>query len=188
MEPERCAWCLRSPAYIAYHDDEWGTPCHDDRKLFEFLLLEGAQAGVSWSTILNKRANYRAAFDGFDPERVAAYDDAKIAALLQDPGIVRNRLKIESARRNAQAFLRVQQDFGSFDAYLWGFVHGQPLVNRFASLAEVPARTALSDRISRDLRQRGFQFVGSIIVYAYLQAMGVVNDHLVRCHRHPEAR
>lgn len=185
---ERCGWCLGSERYIAYHDEEWGEPCHDDRKLFEFLILEGAQAGLSWSTILNKREGYRQAFDGFDPAVVAAYDDARLAERLQNPGIVRNRLKIASARTNAQAFLKTQAEFGSFDAYLWGFVDGQPVVNRPSVLADVPARTDLSDRISRDLLMRGYQFVGSTIVYAYLQAMGVVNDHLLSCHRHPEQR
>jgi DNA-3-methyladenine glycosylase I len=183
-EPERCAWSLGSDAYKAYHDLEWGRPQHDDRVLFEFLVLEGAQAGLSWSTILNKRAGYRKAFAGFDPAKVARFSDARLAKLMRDPGIVRNRQKIESARTNARAFVRVQKEFGSFAAYLWSFVGGTPIVNRWRSIQEVPARTELSDRISKDLRERGFKFVGTTILYAYLQAMGLVNDHLTTCFRH----
>lgn len=179
----RCAWCLGSDAYIAYHDQEWGVPQHDDRVLFEFLILEGAQAGLSWSTILAKRENYRRAFAGFDPTKVARFSDAKLEKLMLDPGIVRNRLKIWSARSNAHAFIAVQREFGSFDAWLWGWVKGEPVVSKPKSLGEVPAKTELSDRISKDLLKRGFKFVGSTIVYAYLQAVGVVNDHLVFCHR-----
>jgi len=179
----RCAWALRSPEETLYHDTEWGVPLHDDVKLFEYLVLDGAQAGLSWTTVLKKREGYRAAFDGFDPERVARYDEAKIAALLADPGIVRNRLKIESAVRNAKAYLRIQEEFGSFDAYLWRFVDGTPVRNAWRELREVPASTPLSDALSRDLKQRGCNFVGSTICYAYLQAAGLVNDHLVDCFR-----
>lgn len=185
-EPPRCGWCLGSDAYKAYHDEEWGRPQHDDRVLFEFLILEGAQAGLSWSTILNKRAGYRRVFADFDPAKLARWSDARIEKALLDPGIVRNRLKVESARTNARAFLEVQREFGSFDEYLWHWVEGQPVLNRWAMLAQVPPKTPLSDRISKDLLQRGFKFVGSTIVYAYLQAMGVVNDHLLDCHLHPE--
>lgn len=174
---KRCAWCGDDPLYVAYHDEEWGKPQHDDRVLFEFLVLEGAQAGLSWITILRKRAAYRRAFAGFDPRKVAGFTAAKQRELLKNPGIVRNRLKIASAVTNAQAFLAVQKEFGSFDAYLWGFVEGRPLRGG----GKVPASTPLSDRISRDLKKRGFRFVGSTIVYAYLQAVGVVNDHIAGC-------
>lgn len=182
----RCAWALRSPEETLYHDTEWGIPLHDDVKLFEYLVLDGAQAGLSWTTILKKRDAYRAAFDGFDPEAVARYDEAKTAALLTDPGIVRNRLKIESAVRNAKAYLRIQEEFGSFDSYLWRFVDGTPVRNAWRELREVPASTPLSDALSRDLKQRGCNFVGSTICYAYLQAAGLVNDHLVDCFRWSE--
>jgi DNA-3-methyladenine glycosylase I len=182
-DKKRCGWCLGSQAYIRYHDEEWGHPQHDDRVLFEFLILEGAQAGLSWSTILAKRENYRKALDGFDPVKIARYSDAKLEKLLQNPGIVRNRLKIASTRGNAQAFLKVQKEFGSFDAYLWGFVEGKAVINRPKTLKDVPAKTALSDRISKDLLQRGFKFAGSTIVYAYLQAIGVVDDHIQSCFR-----
>lgn len=177
----RCAWTGNDPLYIAYHDEEWGVPVHDDRTHFEFLILEGAQAGLSWSTILHKRQNYRRAFDNFDPQKVAAYDEEKIAQLLQDPGIVRNRLKVRSAVQNARAFLRVQEEFGSFDAYLWPFVGGQPLQNRWRSLSEIPAETEESRVLSKDLKKRGFNFVGPTIIYAHMQATGLVNDHLVDC-------
>jgi DNA-3-methyladenine glycosylase I len=180
---QRCAWAI-DDLYTAYHDSEWGVPLHDDRKLFEFLILEGAQAGLSWHTILKRRENYRAAFDGFDPERVARYRPARVARLLRDPGIIRNRLKVASAVSNARAFLKVQEEFGSFDAYIWRFVDGQPRVNQWKTLAQVPARTAISDALSRDLVQRGFSFVGSTICYAHMQATGMVNDHLVTCFRH----
>ncbi len=182
----RCGWAGEEPLYVAYHDEEWGVPLHDDRALFEFLVLEGAQAGLSWWTILNKRENYRRAFDGFDPAAVAAYDEAKIAALLNDPGIVRNRLKINAAVRNARAFLRVQEEFGSFDAYMWGFVGGVPIVNRWESLRQIPAETAESRALSTDLKRRGFSFVGPTIMYAHMQAVGMVNDHLVSCFRYGE--
>ncbi len=182
----RCGWAGTDPLYVAYHDEEWGVPAHDDRTLFEFLILEGAQAGLSWSTILKKRDNYRRAFDGFDPAAVAAYDEARIAALLADPGIVRNRLKVRAAVRNAQSYLRVQQEFGRFDTYVWGFVGGRPIVNHWQSLREVPAETVESRALSQDLQRRGFTFVGPTIIYAYMQAVGMVNDHLVSCFRHAE--
>jgi len=181
----RCAWA-RDPLSIAYHDTEWGVPLHDDRALFEFLILEGAQAGLSWSTILNKRPAYRRAFDRFDPRKVARYDEDRIAQLLANEGIVRNRLKIRAAVRNAQAFLAVQKEFGTFDRYIWEFVGGQPLCNRRRRLDQVPARTDESDAMSRDLQKRGFTFVGSTICYAFMQATGLVNDHLVSCFRHKE--
>ena len=182
-EPIRCGWA-KGERYIQYHDEEWGVPVHDDRTLFEFLILEGAQAGLSWSTILNKRENYRRAFDGFDPRRIARYQPSKIKALLADPGIVRNKLKIASAIENAKAFLRVQEEFGSFDRYIWQFVGGKPRMNRWKSLRQVPARTPESDAMSKDLRRRGFRFVGSTICYAFMQAVGMVNDHLVDCIRY----
>jgi DNA-3-methyladenine glycosylase I len=183
--PPRCAWARR-PLDIQYHDCEWGEPQHDDRVLFEFLILEGAQAGLSWSTILEKRDNYRRAFDRFDPRKVARYDARKVRKLLADPGIVRNRLKIAAAIQNAKAFLAVQKDFTSFDAYIWGFVGGQPVRNAWESLKQLPARTPASDAMSRDLRKRGFKFVGPTICYAFMQAVGMVNDHLVSCFRHGE--
>jgi DNA-3-methyladenine glycosylase I len=164
-----------------YHDEEWGVPSHDDGHLFEMLILEGAQAGLSWSTILNKRGNYRAAFDGFDAARIARYGDDKVKELLGDPGIVRNRLKVKGTVTNARAFLALAKEFGSFDAYLWGWVDGAPVVNRPRTTADLPARTELSDRVAKDLTKRGFTFVGSTIVYSYLQAVGVVDDHLVTC-------
>ena len=179
----RCAWAGTDPLYCAYHDEEWGRPVREDRALFEFLVLEGAQAGLSWITILRKRAAYRKAFDRFDPRKVARYTPAKVRALLQDAGIVRNRLKVESAVSNAKAFLAVQREFGSFSGYLWGFVDSKPVKNRPRSLKDVPASTPLSDRISKDLKKRGFRFVGSTIVYAYLQAVGVVDDHTRACFR-----
>ena len=182
----RCPWCLGSESYIRYHDEEWGQPVHDDRRLFELLILEGAQAGLSWSTILNKRDNYRKAFDDFDARRIARYTDAKAARLLADAGIVRNRLKIAAAIQNAKAFLAVQQEFGSFDRYIWGFVGGKPRQNRRRSMKQVPARTPESDAMSKDLQARGFKFVGSTICYAYMQATGMVNDHLLGCFRHAE--
>jgi DNA-3-methyladenine glycosylase I len=180
----RCPWCGNDPLYVAYHDAEWGVPQHDDRVLFEFLILEGAQAGLSWLTILKKRDNYRRAFAGFDVAAVAAFDDADVARLLADPGIVRNRLKIAAAIGNARAFLEVQREFGSFDAYLWRFVAGRPVQNAWQTMAEVPATSSVSDAMSRDLRHRGFKFVGSTICYALMQAVGLVNDHLAGCFRH----
>jgi len=182
--PLRCAWAGNDPLYQDYHDREWGVPVHDDRVLFEFLLLEGAQAGLSWITILRKREHYRRVFAGFDPERVARFDRARIARALADPGIVRNRLKVESAVGNARAFLEVQSAFGSFDRYLWTLVDGRPLVNRRRRQGDVPASTRHSDALSRDLKRRGFRFVGSTICYAYMQAVGLVNDHVTGCFRH----
>lgn len=181
--PPVTCWA-RKPLDIAYHDTEWGVPRHDDRALFELLILEGAQAGLSWSTILAKRDNYRRAFDGFDPEKISRYNAKKVAALLADSGIVRNRLKIAAAIANAKAFLAVQREFGSFDRYLWSFVNHRPIVNRRKKLADIPARTAESDALSKDLLKRGFKFVGSTICYAFMQASGMVNDHLVTCPRH----
>jgi DNA-3-methyladenine glycosylase I len=181
---KRCQWAGDDPLYVAYHDDEWGVPVHDDRVLFEFLILEGAQAGLSWITILRKRENYRRAFDGFDPAKVARYREAKIARLLDDPGIVRNRLKVHGAVTNAKAFLAVQKEFGSFDRFIWEFVGGKPRRNAPKSLAEVPARTAESDAMSKELKRRGFKFVGSTICYAFMQAVGMVDDHTVDCFRH----
>ncbi len=183
---KRCAWSGTDPLYIAYHDEEWGVPLHDDRVLFEFLVLEGAQAGLSWSTILRKRDAYRRAFDRFDPRKVARYEKRKVAALLTDAGIVRNRAKIESAIKNAKAFLDVQAEFGSFDAYQWRFVNGRPIQNRWRAEGDIPPRSAQSDAMSDDLKSRGFSFVGSTIIYAHMQAVGMVNDHLVNCFRHRE--
>lgn len=181
--PKRCTWA-HSELDIAYHDDEWGVPVHDDRTLFEFLILEGAQAGLSWSTILQKRTGYRALFDNFDVRKVARYDTPKIAKLLEDPRIVRNRLKVESAVINAKAFLEVQREFDSFDEYIWQFTGGKPIVNRRKNINELPARTAESDAMSKDLKKRGFKFVGSTICYAFMQATGMVNDHTVDCFRY----
>ncbi len=184
----RCPWCLGSEAYIAYHDKEWGTPVHDERMLFELLILEGAQAGLSWSTILNKRDNYRRAFDNFDARKIARYSDKKIARLLADAGIVRNRLKIAAAIQNAKSFLAVQKEFGTFDSYIWGWVGGRPIQNQQRSMKHVPASTPESDAMSKDLAKRGFKFVGSTICYAYMQATGMVDDHLVGCFRHAQAQ
>jgi DNA-3-methyladenine glycosylase I len=186
-QPTRCAWANNELA-IPYHDQEWGVPVHDDRALFEFLILEGAQAGLSWNTILNKRENYRRAFAGFDPERVARYHRRKMQALLKDPGIVRNKLKISSAVGNAKAFLGVREEFGSFDRYIWQFVGGKPRVNSPKSLKDVPARTVESDAMSKDLKKRGFRFAGSTICYAFMQAVGMVNDHTVNCFRYKVTR
>ncbi len=180
---KRCAWPGGDALYIKYHDEEWGVPVHDDAKLFEFLILEGAQAGLSWITILRKRENYRRAFDQFDVKKIARYDQKKINALLKDEGIVRNRLKIHSTVQNAKAFLEVQKEFGSFDRYIWQFVDGKPKTNRLKSLKDLPARTEVSDRVSHDLKTRGFNFVGSTICYAFMQAVGMVNDHMVDCFR-----
>jgi DNA-3-methyladenine glycosylase I len=177
----RCPWAGSDPLYVRYHDEEWGVPSHDDRHLFEMLILEGAQAGLSWITILRKRAAYRKAFDRFNPRRIAGYDAKKLRALLADPGIVRNRLKVHGAVKNARAFLAIQQEFGSFDAYLWPFVGGAPKINRPRTMKDVPARTTESDALSKDLKKRGFTFVGSTICYAFMQATGMVNDHLAGC-------
>ena len=185
---KRCAWLNNDPLFIEYHDTEWGVPLYDDRKLFEFLILEGAQAGLSWATILRKRENYRKAFDEFDPQKVARYDKRKIRQLLNDAGIVRNRLKINSAVSNARLFLEVQKEFGSFSAYSWSFVGGKPKVNRWKSLKELPAMTAESDAFSKDLKKRGFKFAGSTIMYAHMQAVGMVNDHTVDCFRYKELK
>lgn len=182
----RCPWPGKDPLYIAYHDEEWGLPLHDDLRLFEMLILEGAQAGLSWITILRKREAYRAAFDGFDPAKVAGYGEAKIADLLANPGIVRNQLKIRAAVSNAQAYLAVQDEFGSFDKYIWGFVDGQPLINRWGPGDSLPAETPLSQTISKDLKARGFKFVGPTIMYAHMQATGMVNDHRTVCFRYQE--
>lgn len=186
--PVRCAWCGDDPLYQAYHDREWGVPLHDERALFEFLLLEGAQAGLSWITILRKRENYRRAFDGFDPQAIARYDDRKVAGLLGDPGIVRNRLKIAAAIGNARAYLALREECGNVDVWLWQFVDGSPRQNRWRSLSEVPASTAESDAMSRALAKRGFKFVGSTICYAFMQAVGMVNDHTTDCFRHAALR
>ena len=186
MKPEsvrRCGWVGSEPLFRTYHDREWGVPVHDDRLLFEFLILEGAQAGLSWITILKKRDAYRAAFAGFDPEVVAGFDGAKVAELLANPGIVRNRLKVESAISNARSFLKIQEEFGSFDTYQWRFVDGSPIRNAWRSVKEVPSSTPVSDAMSRDLKRRGFRFVGSTICYAHMQAVGMVNDHTVDCFR-----
>jgi len=179
----RCEWAENSsPEELAYHDEEWGVPVHDDRLLFEFLILEGAQAGLSWSTILKKREGYRAAFDNFDAKKIARYSDKKIEKLLQNPEIVRNRLKVNATVTNAKLFLEVQKEFGSFDAYLWGFVNGKPIKNKWKQMADVPASTAESDAMSKDMKKRGFKFVGTTICYALMQAVGMVNDHTVGCH------
>ena len=182
----RCAWARGDPLYIDYHDTEWGVPQHDDRKLFEFLILEGAQAGLSWLTILRKRENYREAFNNFDAGKVAAYDTKKLAELLSDKGIVRNRLKIEAAIQNARAFLALQKEFGSFDAYIWQFVGGKPRKNVWKTTGEIPPKTAESNAMSKDLSKRGFKFVGATICYAFMQATGMVNDHTVDCFRYHE--
>ena len=181
----RCGWAKNDLA-VRYHDAEWGVPQHDDRKLFEFLILEGAQAGLSWDTILRKRENYRAAFDDFDFEKIALYDETKIAELLQNEGIIRNRLKIASAISNAKSFLKIREEFGSFDKYIWSFVDGKPVKNARKNLSEVPAKTEISDAMSKDLKKRGFNFVGSTIMYAFMQACGLVNDHTVDCFRYED--
>jgi len=184
MQKVRCAWAGTDPLYVEYHDREWGVPVHDDRKLFEFLILEGAQAGLSWITILRKRENYRKAFAGFDPRKVSRFSKKKIRSLLRNPGIIRNKLKVESAVTNAQAFLAVQKEFGSFDKYMWQFVGGKPMLNRRKSMAQIPASTRESDAMSADLKKRGFRFVGSTICYAHMQAVGMVNDHVKACFRY----
>jgi DNA-3-methyladenine glycosylase I len=185
MTPIRCFWANpANPRYLAYHDEEWGVPCHDETTLFEMLNLEGAQAGLSWETILNKRDGYRAAFDGWDAEKIARYDDAKVAELLGNAGIVRNRLKVAATITNAQAYLRLRDEAGGLDSFLWSYVDGAPIQNAWNSRSEVPAKTAQSDRISKDLAKRGFKFVGSTIIYAYMQATGMVNDHCIDCFRH----
>jgi DNA-3-methyladenine glycosylase I len=186
LSKKRCEWPGEDPIYVAYHDKEWGVPLHDDRDLFEFLILEGAQAGLSWITILRKRENYRKAFDDFDAVKVARYNATKINRLLKDPGIVRNRLKVESTVRNAKALLEIQDEFGSFDAFIWQFTGPEPKQNRWKSLKDIPASTRESDAMNKDLKKRGFKFVGTTICYAYMQAVGMVNDHIVSCFRHKE--
>jgi DNA-3-methyladenine glycosylase I len=185
---KRCGWGGEHPDYVAYHDQEWGVPVTDDRKLFEFLVLEGAQAGLSWLTILRRREGYRKAFAGFDPQRVARFGEADVARLLQDRGIIRNRLKIRAAIRNARAFLDIQKEFGSFSAYQWRFVDGRPIQNHWRRLAQLPANSKISDALSRDLKSRGMSFVGSTVVYAHMQAVGMVNDHVMDCFRHQAVR
>lgn len=184
----RCGWVTSDPIYIEYHDKEWGVPVYDDAKLFEFLLLEFFQAGLSWLTILKKRENFRKAFDGLDYKQIAKYDDKKVEQLLNDKGIIRNKLKINAAISNAAAFMNVQEEFGSFSKYTWSFVDGKPIQNRFKSLKEVPANTPLSDKISKDLKKRGFKFVGTTVIYAHMQATGMVNDHTTGCFRHEEVK
>jgi DNA-3-methyladenine glycosylase I len=188
MNKRRCEWCTDDPLYMAYHDLEWGVPEHHDRKLFEMLTLEGAQAGLSWLTILRKREHYREAFHGFDADRIVRYEARDLARLLSDPGIVRNRLKIEAAVANARAYLKIVEDFGSFDRFLWRYVDNRPVQNAWRSASEIPSRTGASDRMSKDLKARGFKFVGSTICYAMMQAVGMVNDHVVPCFRHREVK
>lgn len=188
MEKTRCGWCGTDALYTAYHDNEWGVPLHDDHRLFEMLILEGMQAGLSWITILRKRECFRRVFDNFDPEKVAKYGDKKIAELLSNSDIIRNRLKINAAVSNAREFLKIREEFGSFDAFIWGFVGGEPIVSRPKSLTDVPATTPLSDKISAELKRRGFKFVGSTIVYSFMQAIGMVDDHLVSCFCHTDNR
>jgi len=185
---ERCGWGTNSELYLDYHDSEWGVPVFDDRRHFEFLVLESAQAGLSWLTVLKKRENYRKAYDNFDPKKVARYTDAKKEKLLSDPGIIRNRLKIEASISNAKLFLEIQKEFGSFSNYIWSFSGGKPIVGKWKSLDEIPARTELSDKISLDMKKRGFKFLGSIIIYSHLQATGIINDHLKSCFRYKEIR
>jgi DNA-3-methyladenine glycosylase I len=184
MAIKRCAWAGTDPSYVRYHDEEWGVPVHDDRRLFEFLILEGAQAGLSWSTILNKREHYREAFDRFDPVMVASYDGAKVERLLLDPGIIRNRRKVEAAITNARAVLAVKEEFGSFDHYIWRFVGGRPIQNAWTSIEEIPTESPVSVAMSKDLKKRGFKFVGPTICYAFMQAVGMVNDHTIDCFRY----
>ncbi len=189
MTLTRCGWANpANPRYLAYHDEEWGVPCRDETQLFEMLNLEGAQAGLSWETVLNKRDSYRKAFDNWDAEKIARYDAAKVAALLADPGIIRNRLKVAAAITNAQAYLRLRDETGGLAPFLWAYVDGKPIQNAWASLRDCPAKTPLSDLISKDLGKRGFKFVGSTIIYAYMQAIGMVNDHCTDCFRHPKLK
>lgn len=183
---ERCQWCLSNPIYIEYHDTEWGVPVFNDIKLFEMLILEGAQAGLSWITILKRRESYRRAYDNFDPNIISKYDDSKLEVLLKNEGIIRNRLKVKASVTNAINFVKIQKEFDSFSNYIWGFVGGKQITNNFKLLTELPSRTELSDKISKDLKKRGFKFVGSTIIYSYLQAIGILNDHLISCKRHIE--
>ncbi len=185
---KRCDWCGDDPLYVRYHDEEWGVPIHDDKKLFEFLILEGAQAGLAWITVLRKREGYRKLFDGFDVDKVARYTDSKLEKLLLDPRIIRNRLKVYGARKNARAFLDVQESHGSFCNYIWGFIDDSPIQNQWQSLQEVPATSPISDALSKDMKKRGFTFVGSTIMYAHMQATGMVNDHMTSCFRHRECQ
>lgn len=187
-QKNRCPWSTSNELYIRYHDEEWGVPVFDDQKQFEFLVLESAQAGLSWNTILNKRENYRAAYDGFDVQKVAKYDETKIEELMQNAGIIRNRRKIEASISNAKCFIEIQNEFGSFCNYLWKFVDGKPLVNEWIKISQIPAKTELSDRISKDMKKRGFKFLGSIIIYSHLQATGLINDHLKSCFRWQECQ
>ncbi|HBK71161.1 MAG TPA: DNA-3-methyladenine glycosylase I [Flavobacteriaceae bacterium] len=186
MTKQRCAWCGTDPLYVEYHDTEWGVPVYDDDKLFEFLILETFQAGLSWITVLKKRENFRKAFDNFDYKKIATYGEKKYEALLQNAGIIRNKLKIKATISNAIAFMEVQKEFGSFSKYIWGFTNGKPIKNKLKTLAEAPATTALSDKLSKDLKKRGFKFTGSTVIYAHMQATGMVNDHLVDCFRYDE--
>lgn len=186
MEKERCPWCLGNELYISYHDNEWGKPLYDDQKLFEYLVLESFQAGLSWITVLKKRGNFRKAFSNFTPEKVARFNEKDVEKLMQDPGIIRNRKKIEAAINNASRFLEVQKEFGSFSNYQWKFVNNEPIINQFKSLSELPAKTEISDVFSKDLKKRGFKFLGSTTVYAHMQAVGMVNDHLITCLSHPD--
>jgi len=185
---KRCEWCLSTELYTKYHDEEWGVPVYDDQKHFEFLVLESAQAGLSWITILNKRENYRKAYDNFDPKKVARYTDAKKAKLLADSGIVRNRLKIEASISNARHFLEIQKEFGSFSNYIWGFTKNKPVIGKWKTLSEIPPKTELSDKVSLDLKKRGFKFLGSTIMYSHMQATGIINDHLTNCFRYKEIK
>ncbi|MGD9568335.1 MAG: DNA-3-methyladenine glycosylase I [Sedimentibacter sp.] len=182
----RCSWCGNDELYVKYHDEEWGVPVHDDKKHFEFLVLESAQAGLNWLTVLRKRENYRKAYDDFDVDKVSKYDDSKVKELLQNAGIIRNKMKIEASINNAIHFIEIQKEFGSFDKYIWSFVHNIPVVNHWNVLSEVPATSELSDNVSRDLKKRGFKFLGTTIIYAHLQATGIINDHLTSCFRHTE--
>lgn len=188
MELKRCDWATKDPLYIAYHDNEWGTPLHDEQQLFEFLILETFQAGLSWITVLRKRENFRKAFDNFDYKKVALYDEDKILDLLQDAGIIRNKLKVRAAVSNAQAFMTIQEEFGTFDKYIWGFVDGKAIQNNRKSMKELPPTTEISDKLSKDLKKRGFKFVGSTVVYAHMQATGMVNDHVVDCFRYDKVK
>lgn len=187
-EKKRCSWCGSDPLYVKYHDEEWGVPVHDDKVLFEFLILESFQAGLSWITVLRKRENFRKAFAGFDPKKIALFDTAKVEALMQNEGIIRNRLKIEAAINNAKCFLQVKKEFGSFDAYIWSFTNHKTVHNNFSSMAELPAKTAISDIMSKDMGKRGFKFRGSTICYAFMQAVGMVNDHVKDCFRYKEVK
>jgi DNA-3-methyladenine glycosylase I len=185
---KRCGWCTKDPLYVSYHDEEWGVPVRDDPTLFEFLVLEGAQAGLAWITVLRKREGYRKLFDGFQPEKIARYSDSRLEKLLGNPGIIRNRLKVFGARTNARAFLQVQEEFGSFSEYIWRFVDGRPIQNKWRRLEDLPATSPVSDTISKDMKKRGFTFVGSTIMYAHMQATGMVNDHIADCFRHRECQ